>query len=180
VKTAPAAHFFKLGEVDVDRAEHVLGLFPAMWSKISFRQEHPLSPHKDTSSIYLRWPADFTAYGALHARDSEDKEPLRIKAFAALLRDVENTLDRRAERAMFVKLCPGGRITPHIDQGLHAEATNRYHIAIASNVRAWLRVEDTVKTIPPGEVWFFNKHAMHSAGNDGPTDRIHLIVDTLK
>jgi hypothetical protein len=31
-----------------------------------------------------------------------------------------------------------------------------------------------------GELWWFDKHALHSAVNAGITDRIHLIMDVYR
>jgi|ERR1700693_1521361 len=173
-------HFRKIGEVDISKALVSCRCMPYLWHEVTFRQEHVLSPHKKTESIYLRWPKDYSAYAALYARDFEDKPALRIKSFSKLLLDVESLIGKTAQRAMIVRLLPDGYISAHIDQGPYAAATDRHHISIETNEKAFLKSGEESLNLLPGEVWFFDKHAMHEAGNPGKTPRTHLIVDTLK
>jgi hypothetical protein len=173
-------HFRKIGEVDISKALVSCHCMPYLWREVTFRQEHALSPHKKTESIYLRWPKDYSAYAALYARDFEDKPALRIKSFNKLLLDVEFLIGKTAERAMIVRLLPDGHISPHIDQGPYAAATDRFHLAIETNQKSWLTAGAETLNLLPGEVYWFDKHALHSAGNAGKTARTHLIVDTLK
>jgi hypothetical protein len=173
-------HFRKIGEVDISKARIAINVMPQLWNEATFRQEHPLSPHKKTESIYLRWPKDYTAYAALYARDYEDKPALRLPIFSSLLLSVEKLIGKSAQRAMIVRLNPNGYISSHIDQGPHAAATDRFHCAIQTNQGSWLKSGDEKIIVLPGEVYWFDKHAMHEAENTGTTPRVHLIVDTLK
>ena len=80
---------------------------------------------------------------------------------------------------MIVALSPGGVVAQHIDQGGYAEVTDRYHWIIQTNPAAWMQCADERITPKAGEVWFFDKHVMHSCGNGGDQDRVHLIFDVL-
>jgi aspartyl/asparaginyl beta-hydroxylase len=174
---AISGNFYRMGEVNVSAARFVLHSRPNLWSKNDFRTQHPLSPHKATESVYLRFPKAMTAHAALYARDVEDKPGMDIVAFSALVVDIEKLLDRPAERAIFVKLLPGGCVAPHIDQGPFAEATNRYHTVLETNQKALMQIEGESWNFTEGGVYYFNKHAMHSASNLGVTPRVHLIMD---
>ncbi len=172
-----SGNFHKMGVVDVYAARLVLNCRPQLWSKLDFRVQHPLSPHKDTEAVYLRFPKAMTAYAALYARDSEDKPAMEVRALARLVGEVERLLDRRAERAIIVKLFPGGNISPHIDQGPFAEATTRYHVVVETNARAFMQIDGEIQNFREGEIHYFNKHKLHSASNGGATPRTHLIMD---
>jgi quercetin dioxygenase-like cupin family protein len=173
-------NFKKLGEVDVANANWFINSSPDLWKLETFRQDHPLSPHKDTETIYLAWPKNYDAHAALYALDSEYKPCFAFPALKKLLHDTQEVIKKTILRAIIVKLKPGGHISAHIDQGPWAEKTDRYHIILSTNSCATLSVEDEEITGEPGEVWWFNKHASHRALNNGKTDRIHLIVDVLK
>lgn len=173
-------NFEILGKVPVQRASLLLSCMPNIWEQVTFRQEHPLSPHKQTRSVYLRWPKSFSARAALYDLDFEDKPNLVHPAFKQIVEDVEHLIGEPAVRAVFVSLLPGGYIAPHIDQGPFAERTDRYHLCLSTNKSAMLKIEDEEINLTSGWLCHFNKHRMHSANNAGRTPRIHLILDIMK
>jgi aspartyl/asparaginyl beta-hydroxylase (cupin superfamily) len=94
--------------------------------------------------------------------------------------EITKILKKGLARAAFIKLQPGGTITPHIDQGPFAAATERYHLPITTNPDCFLSSGGETAHAPAGELWYFNKHALHTATNGGSTDRVHLIIDVWK
>jgi len=173
-------NFKKIADINITEARNLLGCLPALWTQETFRQDHPLSPHRATETIYLRWPPAMTAYAALYAQDFEDKPALVHKPFRRLLEEVEKTLDKPALRAIFVRLAPRGHIGPHIDQGPFADSTDRYHLGISCPDNCTFFVEDEPKIIQNGELYWFNKQKMHRVVSKSPAPRIHMIVDTAK
>ena len=117
--------------------------------------------------------------GTFLVRDSRQRPSFYIRA-ADAGRQVAAVAGALPARAMILKLKPGGRIAPHIDQGAYAEATHRWHAAIETNGQAWLQIADERLHMAPGELWWFDKHALHYGANEGQTDRVHLIVDTFR
>jgi Aspartyl/Asparaginyl beta-hydroxylase len=174
------SHMEILGKINTARASLLLSCMPKIWDQVTFRQEHPLSPHKQTRSVYLRWPKAFNARAALYALDYEDKPAIVHPAFKTLVEDCEELIGEPAVRAVFVSLEPGGFIAPHIDQGPFASVTDRYHLCLSTNKYSILAVEEERLNLLPGQLCFFNKHRTHSAANNGKTPRIHLILDIMK
>lgn len=57
--------------------------------------------------------------------------------------------------------------------------TRRYHIPITTNKDSFFKNGDTTIHMKVGECWEINKGNIHSVRNDGPTDRINLIIDLV-
>src|SRR5271167_2721975 len=177
---APKAHFYPIGLYQVDSLMGAVIENDAMFGDVTFRQDHLKSPHRGTETIYLRWPRKFDAESALHSLEVFDQPAMKIRMFSKYIEGLERILDNAIARAIIVKMHPGAVITPHIDQGAHAEATTRYHLALKTNPYAWLRSGGQTYHIERGELCWFDKHSLHEGANNGATDRIHLIVDCAR
>jgi len=57
--------------------------------------------------------------------------------------------------------------------------TRRYHIPLITNKNSFFKNGDTTMHMKVGECWEINKGNIHSVRNDGPTDRMHLIIDLV-
>lgn len=176
--------------IDVRPIQEVLERMPDLWTKHTFRQSFPGTPHKDTETIYLRGPEDLTQY-----QTSRVALPW-LPAVHPLMSAVDQVTaaalhDLRVEEvgyAMLVKLKPGGWVEPHIDEGLYSDSYSRFHLVIAdADGEAVLDVDpdprgdrDLVEkyTSRAGDIIWFNHKALHTAVNMHPNeDRIHLIFD---
>ena len=177
-----------VGAVDVADAVSALVREGARFSDDTRRQTYAGSAHPDSETIYLRMPKipSFDSSRSFEAMfnslDVEDCDAARVQEFSNLLQEVESVIcklqpGKRLARAMLVKLRAGGKIHPHIDQGVYAGVTERYHLPITTNDGAWLKCGGEKYHLPAGQVRYFNKHVMHEGANDGSTDRVHLVVD---
>lgn len=160
---------------------------PSLWSEITARQDHPASPHRDTEAIFLRWCEGrdpLSAFTDLHS--------VEYPAFHALHRQTWPLLDLihahvggvELGRALIVNLKPGGRITPHVDEGIYADHFERFHLVLSSapgNVFHVFDDEDGVETasMKPGELWWFDHKRVHCVENHSDEPRLHLIVDIV-
>lgn len=178
--TAPEIHFRQVGTVDVGPLADAVTEHAHLFGLLDWREKAPGTPHLDTETIYLRMPSEITIETVFHSLEVADLPAMEVPAFAEAVRRVEAMTGESVARCMIVKLKPGGIITPHIDQGAYAEATHRYHLAVETNPGAWLQIDAEKLSMAPGQVWFFDKHALHMGANDGDSDRIHLIVDTFR
>lgn len=155
-----------------------------LWRKVTFRQEHIMSPHKNTEAIYIIWPLEFSVEAALRSTESVVHDFTDDKVFELylflLLAKIQQTVGSKILRAVFVKLAPGGSISPHIDQGPFAEISERYHLVITSNSECFLSSGRETAQPAPGELWYFNKHVLHTATNGGTSPRINLIIDVAR
>jgi hypothetical protein len=161
--------------------EAILGVLPKLeeaWQEERWRQRLPYTPHRDSETIFLRRQPGDRPRDVLHQLEvvgTRHCEGVLAKAVAAIALRVEG----RPGRAMLVRLAPGGRVTPHVDIGVYAEATERYHLALVTNPGAWLAWGERRCHLPAGMIGAFDKHIEHSAGNDGAEGRVHLIVDVF-
>jgi quercetin dioxygenase-like cupin family protein len=160
------------------------GLQGADWTAATWRQDHPDSPHTDTQTIYARMPEGpvtpelvFEKIGDEYWDPELHDLSCGLSPLLAVAYEIQRCQGGLLARVMAVKLRPGGRIKPHADTGRYAQATERYHAVIRTNQWAWLEAGGERIHMPAGTVWWFDKHVEHAAGNNGSTDRIHLIVD---
>jgi hypothetical protein len=172
-------HFTRIGTVEVDALATAVVTHAARFADLVFRQRAPGSAHPDTETMYLCMPPTISRETIFECLEVVDYPLMQEPAFRDAVAVVARLTGSRAARAMIVKLKPGGRIAPHVDEGGYAAATQRYHLPITTNPLAWLDSGGERLHMPAGMLWWFDKHALHYGGNDGATDRIHLIVDTL-
>lgn len=165
------------GPVGIIDLADALVTYGALFEDLTFRQDAPGSPHRDTKTIYLRMPPVITLQSIFEGFEVVDYPACDIAPFREGMADIARVAGGSLARAMIISLAPGGRITPHIDEGAYAEATHRYHLPVVSNESAWLRVGSDQRFLVPGTLTWFNKHRLHSGANEGATDRIHLVVD---
>jgi len=173
-------HFRAMGEIDVEPLRQAVRLNASRFGEATWRQDSPGSPHPDTETIFLRMPREITRESLFNSLYVEDCDALPEPAFVDAIRSIGALTGGSIARAMIVKLKPGGRITPHIDQGRYALATHRWHLPIETNRRAWLESGGERIAMARGMLTWFDKHALHRGANEGKEDRIHLIVDTFR
>lgn len=158
----------------------ILAALPALdecWAEETWRQSLHFTPHRDSETIFLRRQPGSRPRDVLHQLASVATRHYGIGPLAALIHQVCAHVDGRPARAMLVRLKPGGRVEPHTDEGIYADATERFHCALLTNPGAWMQFGDARYHLPAGAVTAFDKHVEHSAGNDGDDWRLHMIVD---
>jgi hypothetical protein len=173
-------HFRAVGEINITPLREAVRANAHRFGEVTWRQSVPGSPHPDTETIFLRMPRELTRESLFNSLQVEDCDAEPVPAFLDAIREIGALTGGRVARCMIVKLKPGGKITPHIDQGRYAEATQRWHLPIETNRQAWLQSGGETLSLPRGTLHWFDKHALHCGANEGPRDRIHLIVDTFR
>ena len=84
--------------------------------------------------------------------------------------------DRLSARLLNLKA--GAIIKPHKDHDLSFENGEvRLHFPIFTNEKVRFYLENDLLEMGEGECWYINANLTHQVFNDGPTDRIHLVVD---
>jgi len=171
-----------------------------LFSNVTVRQEYEGTAHKDTETIFLRAGDNFNQYTNAGKKDDPKRQRELIdKAVYDVFNDLE-MVDRpeynsfpqirplvsslmacvegeRLGSIAIVKLKPGGKVNPHIDEGSYADYYDRFHIALAGPNGSSLNVESESLQLLPGEAWWFNHHKIHWAENNSDHDRINIIVD---
>jgi GNAT superfamily N-acetyltransferase len=154
-----------------------------LWDQITLRQQFIGSDHKDTETVYLRGPREWTAEAYMGLDNAMDYVG-NLDAMPALEALVGAALDAVAPVSevgyvMAVKLKAGGVVTPHIDEGQYAEHFTRFHLVLTTNDGCLFRVGDEEVHMPVGSIWQFDHRARHTFVNNGKTDRIHVIFDAV-
>lgn len=156
-----------------------------MWKEHTLRQTAAGSPHSDTRTIFLRWSKQIsveTVFTDLEAIDYPAFDKLaqarEIMALTAKLTGAEVI-----GRAIIVSLKPGGRISPHADEGAYADHYERFHCVLQSDhgnkfMAGGASVYETCE-MRTGEIWWFNHKRTHWFENKSNRARIHLIMDMV-
>lgn len=151
----------------------------AAWTEKTYRQES-FNVHRSTESIVLcfldldRWPN--LAIGREVGWD-------RLGAAAEPV--METIIGRHYEpggsviRAMAVRLRPGARITPHVDEHESLKISHRIHVPLITNARVRFFIDGVPHRFEPGRAVEINNQLSHSVMNDGKSSRVHFIFDYL-
>jgi len=79
-----------------------------------------------------------------------------------------------------LNLKSGAKIKPHKDNELAFEKGEaRIHIPVFTNNEVEFYVEDNLVKMNEGEFWYINANLKHSVVNNGKSDRIHLVIDSV-
>ena len=92
---------------------------------------------------------------------------------------LEDLNDGTVTQATFLKLLTSKKILPLANRSLMARVTNKYHIVIEGDEKAFLRIDTEHQNMKPGECWEINDNKKHSTWNLSELDRIDLIIDIL-
>lgn len=169
-------NFLILTTLDASKAALELSNHAPLWDAFTTRQTVTGSAHVDTKCIPLR--GDLSSPFALGVDRPRTQYAAELPACMALVNKVLAGLDvLEVGVAMLVNLKPGGRVTPHRDEGEYARYFSRMHIVVSSSPGNWIKCANDTLSPTAGQAFLFNHHALHSAGNDSDTERIHLIVD---
>lgn len=160
----------------------------SLWQQITARQTTPGTPHVDTQTIFLRWSADQSVLAAFNDLESVDYPALMAlpEARSLFAQAVESARATHLARAIIVSLKPGGRITPHADEGAYADHYERFHLVLQSDHGNLFHVAEpdnphiyTTAEMQPGQLWWFNHKRTHWVENYSNRERVHLIMDMV-
>lgn len=138
-------------------------VYEGAWTGLALR-----APGGDASRIYP---------------DLTESRPVADTGLLARLPATRDLLDRlpfekRAVR--FLRLAPGARIHPHRDYDLGLDQGEvRLHAVVRTHPDVRFVVGGVRLVMQPGELWYADFHEPHSVDNEGPGDRVHLVVDCV-
>lgn len=175
---------FELIRTGIDVAPAVLQLeaHPELWGQQAARLGAG-SPHAESTDIWLRF-RDVEKYRAEHGSDMatfcDEHESVwlppseLLPAAAEIAKDV--ACDRPLGGVLLTKVPPGGKISRHADGGWHAEAHDKFYVAIQLRPGMLFCWDDGVMRATDGEVYRFRNDIPHWVENPTDTDRISMIV----
>lgn len=175
------SNFFRYEEgLDVGPLVETIKKYPNLWKDITIRQEFEGTAHKDTETIYIRGPLEWTREGYQEQTDAVNYLVPRdlIQHVYPFVRKVQSMMTHgTVGYVMIVNLKAGGYIKVHIDQGKYADTYERFHVPLITNDECTFLNGDEMVRMKAGELWEFNHRDFHSFNNGGETDRWHLIID---
>ena len=179
-RTTPASRTRELGSFDCrGLIDAVQRLDETAWTEKTYRQAS-FNVHRSTESIVLcfldldQWPSLAIARDVGWDRLGDAAEPV-----------MEAIIGRGYEaggaviRAMAVRLKPGARITPHVDEHESLKISHRIHLPLITNPRVRFFIDGVPHRFQPGRAVEVNNQLSHSVMNDGKTSRVHFIFDYL-
>lgn len=179
-------YFEKIAEtVDVLPLLHATTRQADLWNANTLRTAHPCTAHAEADDIWLRFN-DLTDYeeSGDSALVTDGLDSIDYPAYQALpqARVIIFDLMRRVEgerlgRVLITRLKPGGRITPHADEGKNAEYYDRYQVVLHGLPGSLFKAGDEQVSMATGTVWWFDNAQTHEIINNSADDRVHMIVD---
>ncbi|MBS1794886.1 MAG: aspartyl/asparaginyl beta-hydroxylase domain-containing protein [Acidobacteria bacterium] len=101
-----------------------------------------------------------------------------ILARCDYIREALAALDCEKQAVRLMRLGAGGKIREHRDYFMGAEHNClRLHIPIATSDGVGFYHEGERVPMRAGELWYLDFGRLHSVENNGPTDRVHLVID---
>lgn len=151
----------------------ILSLSNADWKEFTYRQNNIVG-HKKTKTIPLLYDYQKGNRAIRHSKYDMFEEHLnQISKYLLSLGEPS-----KIKRANIVLLEAKSSIGNHMDRGEFLQSTGRIHIPILTNIECYFIVDGKKQNFKESELWEINNtDKYHSVHNDGPTDRIHLIID---
>lgn len=133
----------------------------------------------DWSGVALRSSAD--AHVALYpdptANTFVDTEMI---ARCSYIPDVIRSFKCEMESARLLRLGPGDRILEHRDHKLSfQDGVARVHVPIKTSPHVQFFLDGNEVQMGEGEAWYLNFNLKHKVANEGPDERIHLVLDCI-
>lgn len=151
-----------------------LDAHPLLWDLRRARTEHPRSPHRETSDIWVRFP------------------PLPLKSVASpcvwypeasalpSAREIAEAISAEyrlpLEGVLITRIPAHKCVYPHIDTGWHAECTEKFAVCVRGGLDQRFCFEDAELATEDGALFWFDNSRKHWVVNDSDGERITLIV----
>lgn len=74
---------------------------------------------------------------------------------------------------------PGAAVKKHVDVDYYWKHRLRVHLVLKTNPAALFGCGEEVLSLPTGQIWVSNNWAPHWIANNGDTNRIHIVIDTV-
>jgi len=180
-------NFFHIGDIDTaELKELVNNLTEAQWTSFSVRQKR-YEVHQHTETIGLVYDPDFrhshpTRLPALQLFEEALRPALWMTADHFEETETGQQLVRENGqgyfiRATLVRLKAGCSIDEHQDMNFSLTHSHRVHLPIITNDRVLFTVGKETINMREGQLTEVNNRRRHSVHNEGPEDRVHLILD---
>ena len=107
-----------------------------------------------------------------------EKRPTPHLAACPYMRQTMASFGEVLSRSRLMKLDAGAEVSLHVDFNYHWFSRVRIHIPVVTNPAVTFHCGRERLHLRTGECWIFDSWRRHRVVNDGPEDRIHLVIDT--
>lgn len=154
---------------------------PQLWDQHRMRTEHPCSPHREVSDIWVRYNAaeNFTTLEEFNGPHESSWYPaadvLHVKPYIMAIFQAMN--GTRLGGVLITKVPAGKQVYPHVDTAWHARHYDtKVALQIAGNSEQSFCFDDSSLSALPGEIYTFDNSRRHWIRNPSSEDRITMIV----
>lgn len=164
------------GGVPVAPIAQALADHPELWNQKTARTAPEDSPHHGLDDIWCRFadPATMRPDGSHDSIWYPPAEALPVKDLCLdLMRAVQGT---QLGGVLITRIPAGKTCKPHVDPGWHARHYQKFAVQIAADPSQAFHFAGHKLVTEPGDVFWFDNSFTHWVTNDGPFDRITLIV----
>jgi quercetin dioxygenase-like cupin family protein len=152
------------------------------WNTIHLRTQHPQSPHREVSDIWVRYNPIENYHGDMQAFNAEHipqwyPVARQLSEAERLAQAVSIEFQALSLGAVLVtKIPPGKQVYAHVDGGWHARHFEKFAVCVQGNEKQAFHFEGESLITQPGDLWWFDNAYPHWVTNDSDEDRITLIV----
>jgi hypothetical protein len=167
---------------DVSPLLRQLAAHPQCWDGVRLRTEHPKSPHRETSDIWVRYNPLENYHGNMqdfNAEHTPDWYPICEELPAARELAEAVSADQQALQigmVLITRIPPGKQVYPHVDGGWHARTFEKFALTIKADDEQAFFFENEYLVTHPGDLFWFDNSQPHWVSNNSDEDRITLIV----
>jgi hypothetical protein len=151
---------------------------PGLWNQHTARTEHPESPHREMSDIWVRFAKNEANIAYQDTPHESDWYPpadvLPVKPYVQAIYEAVKGVELGG--VLITRQPPGATCYPHVDGGWHARHYEKFALQITSAPGQTFCVEDQFIEPKPGQVFWFDNSYVHWVSNKTPYDRMTLIV----
>lgn len=165
-------------QFDVEPLQRELATHPEVWNQYRWRTEHPRSPHREVSDIWVRYNAPEN----LGPRFNDEHESVwypvadRLPCIKALAETIATIRGQYLAGVLVTKVPAHKQVYPHVDRGWHAESTDKIGVLIHGNRLQHFCFEDMAFGCEEGAAFEFCNQKPHWVLNDTDEDRVTLIA----
>ena len=174
------ASFRDLGPVDIGAlAPLVARISEDTWQAENARKENDFAVFHHTRHVVFRFtPGNRTPLNFYSTPAWDVWSPILLPIMHEAVREY-GFVAPEFPKAMLARLEAGQVIDPHRDGAGSNLLTHKIHVPLQTNPGATFCAGGEVRHLERGHAYEVNNVGRHSARNDGPQDRIHLIFEVF-
>lgn len=169
---------------DVSGLNKQLAEHPEVWDAITLRKDHPRSPHREISDVWVRYNpienyhGDMAAFNSRHVGQWYPVAEVLTEAKRLAVSVMQDVGAEELGAVLITKIPPGKQVYPHVDGGWHASYYEKFAVQVQGNDRQAFHFKDEELITRDGDLFWFENAFPHWVTNESDMDRITLIICT--